>query len=154
MQDNVIFSTTLPSFIHNEEISNELIKLSKEQNHPVQKAKLYKKLEEYAGFAENYMITAKKLPPIPGGWDVKIAKFEPEQKQIMLNVDLKEEDGKKIGEINKLVIKMLEEYKKEGLSIEIDEQPQEFYGNWVRALKASGHPIVLDQLEDFIENMR
>lgn len=154
MQEKILFTTILPSYIHNDEIVKELVKLSKEQNYPVEKAKLYKKLEKYAGFGTDYMVTAKKKPPIPGGWDIEITSFVPEQKQVMLNVDLQEENGKKVGVVNKLVLKMLEEYQKEGLVIEIEEEPKEFYGNWVRVLKASGHPIVLEQLEDFVENMR
>ena len=154
MQEKVVLKATLPSIIHNREITGELLKFGKEKNYPIQKAKLYTQLGKYAGFSKDYMVTAEKLPPIPGGWGLEIVSFTPEEKQIMLNVQVKEENGKMTGEINRLVLKMLDEYRKEGLEIEVDEEPQKFYGNWVRLLKAWGHPIILEQLEDFIENMR
>ena len=154
MQEKVILQATLPSIIHNREIVEEILKFGKEKNYPVQKAKFSTPLEKYVGFAKEYMVTADRLPPIPGGWNLQIISFQTEEKEIMLNVQVKEENGKMIGEINKLVMRMLDEYRKEGLDIEVQEEPQKFYGNWVRVLKAVGHPIILDQLEDFIENMR
>ena len=154
MEKNIIWTTQLPSHIHNEEIAAELVKIAGEQNYPIQKAKLYKKLEKYAGFNKNYMIIATKLPPVPGGWTVDIETFEVEERQIMLNVKVKDEDGKKVGVINPLVLKMIDEYKKEGLEISIEEEVKEFYGNPVRILTTKGHTIVNEELEDFVENMR
>ncbi len=154
MSYNVLFKTTLSSIIHNNEICDELIKIGKEQNYPITKAKFYKKLEKYVGFGEKYMVTAKKLPPIPGGWDVEIISFEPQERHIMVNVSLIERDGKIYGEVNKLVLRMLDEYKKEGLNISIDAEHKEFYGNPVRQITAIGHPILLELLEEFIEDMR
>lgn len=154
MQNKIIWTTQLPSHIHNEEIAAELVKIAAKEGYPVQKAKFYKKLEKYAGFAKDYMIVATKLPPVPGGWTVEIENFEAEERQIMLNVKLKEENGKKVGEINSLVLKMIDEYKKEGLEITIEEEPKEFFGNPIKMMTAKGHPIVNEELEDFVENMR
>ena len=54
------------------------------------------------------MILAKRLPPIPGGWDVTVESYEPEERIIPLNVK------PETGEINRFIVKMMEEYVKEG----------------------------------------
>lgn len=154
MSDKVLFETTLPSMIHNNEITKELIKIGQEQNYPIVKAKYYTKLEKYAGFGLNYMIVADRLPPVPGGWNVQIVPFEPEKRQVMVNVKLKEENGKTVGEINGLILRMIEEFRKEGLQIEIEDECTEFYGNSVRAINVAGHKILQEDFEDFIEGMR
>lgn len=154
MPDKVLFETTLPSIIHNNEVAKELVKIGKEQNFPIEKAKYYTKLENYAGFGVDYMIVADRLPPIPGGWKVKIVSFEPERRQVMVNVRLKEEDGKTVGEINNLVMRMIEEFRKDGLKIEIEDECTEFYGNPVRVINVVGHTILQDDFENFIEGMR
>ena len=56
--------------------------------------------------------------------------------------------------MNKFIIKMMEEYRKEGLSIEVGEAFSEVYGSSVRDLRCTGHPILVDGFEEFIENMR
>ncbi len=155
MRDTTLFSTTLPSLVHNNEIGEELVRIGGEQNYPVSKAKLYRKIDKYAGFGPDYMITADRLPPIPGGWQVEIKSFQPEKRQIMVNVKPETgADGKICGKINNLVLRMIEEYKKEGLLIAIGEECQEFYGNTVRVINVSGHRILVDDFEGFIEDMR
>jgi hypothetical protein len=154
MESRILFETALPSVIHNNEIAAEMVKIGKERDYPIQKAKLYKQLGRYAGFAKAYMISAEKLPPIPGGWRLLIESFEPETREIMVNVDVRTESGVKKGEINSLVLKMFEEYRKEGLELTVEDEVKDFFGNAVRVIKASGHPILLEMLEEFIENMR
>ena len=100
------------------------------------------------------MITAEKLPPIPGGWRVRVESFAPDEREIMVNVAVREEGGVPKGEINSLVLKMLDEYRKEGLELTVDDEVKDFFGNAVRVIKAVGHPILLEMLEEFIENMR
>ena len=56
--------------------------------------------------------------------------------------------------MNKFIVKMMEEYRKEGLSIEVGDAFSEVYGSSVRDLLCTGHPILVDGFEDFIENMR
>jgi len=154
MSDKVLFETTLPSMIHNNEVTKELVRIGQEQNYPIAKAKYYTKLETYAGFSVDYMIIANRLPPVPGGWQVQIKSFEPQQRQVMVNVKLKEENGKTVGEVNNLVLRMIEEFRKEGLKIEIEDDCKEFYGNPVRAINVTGHTILQEDFEDFIEGMR
>jgi hypothetical protein len=131
-----------------------MVKIGKERGYPIHKAKLYKQLGKYAGFAKDYMISAEKLPPIPGGWRVLIESFEPQTREIMVNVAITAEGGVKKGAINNLVLRMLDEYKKEGLDLTVDDEVKDFFGNAVRVIKAAGHPILLEMLEEFIENMR
>jgi hypothetical protein len=150
----VLFETAVSSLIYNNEIASEMVKIGKSRDYPIQKAKMYKQLGKYAGFAKDYMITAERLPPIPGGWHVRIESFAPETREIMVNVKIKMEGESRKGEINSLVIKMLDEYRKEGLEIAVDDEVKDFFGNAVRVVKASGHPILLEMLEEFIENMR
>ena len=49
---------------------------------------------------------------------------------------------------------MMEEYVKEGLKMELAENIYESYGTHLRDLKVVGHPILINNFEDFIENMR
>ena len=49
---------------------------------------------------------------------------------------------------------MIEEDKKEGLTMEMEEKWDESYGTYLRDLKVTGHPILINAFEDFIENMR
>ena len=155
METTVVYTQTLPSLVHNNEIGSELIKVGKTQNYIIEKVKNYTKLNQYIGFGKNYMITAKRLPPIPGGWNLEILTFSPEKRELMVNVKIsKDDNGNLVGEVNSLVVRMIEEYKKEGLFIEVEQEPKEIYGNFVRFIHAEGHPLLLDSFEDFIENMR
>ncbi len=150
-----LFSTTLPSVIHNNEIGDELVRIGREQSYPITKAKLYSKLDKYAGFGPNYMITAERLPPIPGGWKADITSFEPQVRQIMVNVkETKNGSGDVEYKVNDLVLRMIEEYRKDGLVVDTGGGCQEFYGNKVRVMTVSGHPILVDDFEGFVEDMR
>ena len=62
--------------------------------------------------------------------------------------------NKETGEANRFILKMIEEYKKEGLTMEMEEKWYESYGTYLRDLKVTGHPILINAFEDFIENMR
>ena len=154
MEGKLLFETTLTSVVHNNEIAAELVRIAKEQNLPVQKAKFYKPLEKYAGFARDYIIAAQKRPPLPGGWIVRIEGFEPEERVFMVNVEREDTRDRKAGELRDLMLRMFDEYRKEGLEITVVDGIKEFYGNPVREVKASGHPIILEMLEDFVENLR
>ncbi len=141
--------TVFPSIIHNNEVSEEIVKWGNANGYPLQKAKLYNKMGGYVGFSpDNYFIKATRLPPIPGGWQVVVEKYEAELRIIPLNV--------KPGttEINRFILKMMDEYAKEGLKMELDEKSYESYGTWLRNLKVTGHPVLINNFEDFIENMR
>lgn len=151
----VLYETTLPSIIHNDEICAELVKISLRENFPVQKAKFSNKFEKYVGFGANYEIYADKLPAIPGGWKVSIVEFEPEEKYLLVNVTSKtNEHGAEIFEINRYVLQMFDEFKKEGLIINLTEEYEKVYGAFARKIYAKGHPALLDNLEEFVENMR
>lgn len=76
------------------------------------KAKLFKAFGTYCGFSPKYFIRADRRPPIPGGWDITVEDFEPETRIIPLNVD-------KEGNVNRFVLKMVEEFRKEGLGMEL-----------------------------------
>ena len=156
MAENEILATaTFSSVIHNNEICDEIVKWGAANGYPVKKAKLSNALEAYVGFTPEYMILAKRQPPIPGGWDITVEKYEPETRIIPVNVKIKtDEAGNKTYEMNKFIIKMMEEYRKEGLSIEVGEAFSEVYGSPVRDLRCTGHPILVDGFEEFIENMR
>ena len=68
----VLAKTTFSSVIHNNEVCDEIVKWGNANGYPVTKAKLQNKLDAYVGFSPEYMILAKRLPPIPGGWDVTV----------------------------------------------------------------------------------
>lgn len=151
----VLYETTLPSIIHNDEICAELVKISLRENFPVQKAKFSSKLEKYVGFGANYKIYADKLPAIPGGWKVSIVEFEPAEKHLLVNVTSKKNaQGEEAFEINRYVLQMFEEFRKEGLTIELTKDYEKVYGAFAQRILAEGHPILLDNLEEFVENMR
>ena len=57
-------------------------------------------------------------------------------------------------EVNRFILKMIEEYEKEGLKMEMAENSYESYGIYLRDLKVTGHPVLINTFEDFIENMR
>ena len=102
----VLAKTTFSSVIHNNEVCDEIVKWGNANGYPVTKAKLQNKLDAYVGFSPEYMILAKRLPPIPGGWDVTVESYEPEERIIPLNV--KQETG----ENKSYIDKMMEEYDK------------------------------------------
>jgi len=156
MEDSkIITQTDFASLIHNAEICGEIVKWGNANNYPLQKAKLITKLDAYVGFAPEYMIVARRKPPVPGGWTVTVEKYEPETRVIPVNVKaVKEQDGSTSYAINKFVMKMIEEYRKEGLIITISENPSEIYGSMTREITATGHPIVVESFEEFIDNMR
>ena len=49
---------------------------------------------------------------------------------------------------------MMDEYVKEGLKMELSDTAYESYGTYLRDLKVTGHPVLINTFEDFIENMR
>lgn len=140
--------TTFPSVIHNNEVCEEIVKWGNKNGYPLQKAKLYNKMDGYVGFSpDGYYIIATRLPPIPGGWQVLVEPYEAEERIIPLNVNA-------AGEINRFIIKMMDEYKKEGLRMELADTPYNSYGTTLLDLKVVGHPVIINAFEDFIENMR
>ena len=129
----VLATAEFSSVIHNNEVCEEIVKWGNKNGYPLTKAKLYNSLGgAYVGFAPGYLIKATRRPPVPGGWDVT----------------------KETGEANRFILKMIEEYKKEGLTMEMEEKWYESYGTYLRDLKVTGHPILINAFEDFIENMR
>ncbi len=145
----ILAETTFPSIIHNNEICDEIVKWGNANNFPLIKAKLNNKMEGYVGFSpDNYYIKATRLPAVPGGWKVVVESYEAEERIIPLNVK------SDTGEANRFVLKMVEEYEKEGLKMELADTWYESYGNSLRDLKVTGHPVLINNFEDFIENMR
>ncbi|MEG0832077.1 MAG: hypothetical protein RSF75_06985, partial [Acidaminococcaceae bacterium] len=130
-ETEVLATTTFSSVIHNNEISAELVKWGNEHGYPLGKAKLYLKLDAYVGFSADYMISAKRQPPVPGGWDVKVEQFPVSERIIPLNVN-------KAGELNKFIVKMIDEYKLEGLGMELATTTYESYGTILCDLKVTG----------------
>lgn len=145
----ILAEATFPSIIHNNEVSEEIVKWGNNNGFPLLKAKLYNKMDGYVGFSpDNYFIKATRLPPIPGGWKVVVEKYEAEERIIPLNV----KEG--TIEVNRFILKMIEEYEKEGLKMEMADTAYESYGIYLRDLKVTGHPVLINAFEDFIENMR
>ena len=140
---------TFPSVIHNNEVCEEIVKWGNKNGFPLQKAKLYNKMDGYVGFSpDNYFIKATRLPPVPGGWKVVVEKYEAESRIIPLNV----KPG--TNEVNRFILKMMDEYVKEGLKMELSDEVYESYGTYLRDLKVTGHTVLINTFEDFIENMR
>lgn len=145
----ILAETKFPSVIHNNEVCDEIVKWGNANCFPLQKAKLYNKMKAYVGFSpDGYMIKAVKLPPIPGGWEVVVEKYEAEERIIPLNADPNTK------EVNRFIVKMMDEYVKEGLKMEMAEDIYESYGTYLRDLKVTGHTVLINAFEDFIENMR
>ncbi len=145
----ILTETTFSSVIHNNEVCDEIVKWGNANGYPLQKAKLYNKMDAYVGFSpDNYFIKATRLPPIPGGWKVVVEKYEAEERIIPLNVN------PTTGEVNKFILKMMDEYVKDGLKMVLDDKWYESYGTHLRDLHVIGHNVVINAFEDFIENMR
>ena len=145
----VLATAEFSSVIHNNEVCEEIVKWGNKNGYPLTKAKLYNSLGgAYVGVAPGYLIKATRRPPVPGGWDVTVETYDAETRIIPLNVN------KETGEANRFILKMIEEYKKEGLTMEMEEKWYESYGTYLRDLKVTGHPILINAFEDFIENMR
>lgn len=154
-EEKLLFTTSLPSIFQNNEICDELVKLSIKEGYPIKKAKLQKSLGKFVGFSKEHMITATKQPPIPGGWIVEIYTFDSSYHEMLAPVKSATDDnGNECGQINKFVLQMLDEYRKEGLEIEVSDEYEKVYGSLAKKIKAWGHPLLLDNLDEFIENMR
>ena len=134
----ILAEATFPSVIHNNEVCEEIVKWGNKNGFPLQKAKLYNKMDGYVGFS----------PPVPGGWKVVVEKYEAESRIIPLNV----KPG--TNEVNRFILKMMDEYVKEGLKMELSDEVYESYGTYLRDLKVTGHTVLINTFEDFIENMR
>lgn len=145
---SVLKQATLSSVIHNNEVSEEIVKWGNANGYPLKKAKLNNKMNGYVGFSPSYYIKATRQPPIPGGWDIVVEDFEPEERIIPLNVN------KETGEVNKFILKMIAEYEIEGLTLELAPTWYDSYGTVLRDLKVIGHTVLINNFEDFIENMR
>ena len=155
MEEKTLYSTTSPCVVHKEEICEELVKIATKEKYPIQKAKWNNSLEKFVGFSPEYMITADKLPPIPGGWQVEIRSFEKGYHEMLVTVKSEiDENGKEVGTINKFVIQMLEEFRKEGLEVVLADEYDKVYGSLAKKVKAWGHPLLIDKRDEFIENMR
>lgn len=153
--EKILFEKKLPSVIHKNEINEALGAVVAAAGYPVGKVRWVEKMEAYAGFAGSYYAKAKQLPPIPGGWDVRVKNFTPEERTLLVNVQQKTTaDGKVEYQLNKFVLQMFDEYRKEGLDVAISDDLEQVYGSMARRVEAKGHPFLLDALEDFIENMR
>jgi hypothetical protein len=136
----ILAEATFPSVIHNNEVSEEIVKWGNKNGFPLKKAKLYNKMDAYVGFSpDNYFIKATRLPPVPGGWKVVVEKYEAEERYIPLN---------------RFILKMIDEYEKEGLKLVMKDETYESYGSFLRDLVVTGHPVLINTFEDFIENMR
>lgn len=145
----ILAEATFPSVIHNTEVSDEIVKWGNKNGFPVKKAKLYNKMDGYVGFSpDNFYIIATRLPPIPGGWKVVVNSYEAETRIIPLNVK------KGTTEVNRFILKMMEQYELEGVKMELATESYESYGTWLLDLKVTGHKVIIDAFEDFIENMR
>jgi len=143
----ILTETTLPSIYNNNDICDAIVAWGNKNNYPLQKARKMDKMKGYVGFSTNYFIIAKRLPPIPGGWEVTVESFEPASKVIALNTD-------KSGTINRFILKMMDEYRLEGLKLDLSDNVYQNYGYDFRDVTATGHPLLIDAFEDFIENMR
>ena len=75
-------------------------------------------------------------------------KYESETRIIPLNVDPAS------GDVNRFILKMMDEYVKEGLKMDLSDKVYESYGTYLRDLAVTGHPVLINTFEDFIENMR
>lgn len=146
-ETKIVEETTFKSFIHNNEICEEIVKWGKANNYALEKAKIYKRLKAYIGFGDGFFIKATKLPPVPGGWAVTVEEFKPVYRIIALNVD-------ENGTINTYIAKMMKEYEKDGLKMILNEESYNSYGALLRDLKVIGHPVLINAFEDFVENMR
>ena len=145
----ILAQTTFTSVVQKNEVCDEIVKWGNANGFPLQKDKLYNKMDAYVGFSpEGYYIKAKRLPPIPGGWEVIVEKYELEERIIPLNVN------KETGEVNKFILKMIDEYEKDCLKMILADEWYESYGTVLRDLKVTGHYVVINTFEDFIENMR
>lgn len=145
----ILAEATFPSVVHNNEVCEEIVKWGNKNGFPLKKAKLYNKLNGYVGFSpDNYFIKATRLPPVPGGWKVVVEKYEAETRIIPLNVK------PDTGEVNRFILRMIEEYEKEGLKMAMADNFYESYGVYLRDLTVAGHPVLINAFEDFIENMR
>ena len=145
----VLATAEFSSVIHNNEVCEEIVIWGNKTGYPLTKAKLYNQLGgAYVDFAPGYLIKATRRPPVPGGWDVTVETYDAETRIIPLNVN------KETGEATRFILKKIEEYKKEGLTMEMEEKWYESYGTYLRDLKVTGHPIFINAFEDFIENMR
>ena len=99
----ILAQTTFTSVVQKNEVCDEIVKWGNANGFPLHKAKLYNKMDAYVGFSpEGYYIKAKRLPPIPGGWEVIVEKYELEERIIPLNVN------KETGEVNKFILKMID----------------------------------------------
>ena len=143
----VVKKGELPSVIHNNECSEAIVKWGNENGYPLIKAKMFDAMGTYVGFSKNYFIRADRRPPIPGGWDLTVEEFEPETRIIPLNTD-------KDGVVNRFVLKMVEEFEKEGLEMQLADTWYDSYGYVLRDLSVTGHPLLITNFEDIIENMR
>lgn len=137
----------LSSIVHNNEIAEELAKWGNANGYPLKKAKLFEAMGTYVGFSTGYFIRADRRPPIPGGWEITVEDFEPETRIIPLNVN-------KEGDVNRFVLKMVEEFEKEGLEMKLADTWYDSYGYMLRDLSVTGHPLLINSFEDIIENMR
>ena len=145
----ILAETTFTSVVQKNEVCDEIVKWGNANGFPLQKAKLYNKMDSYVGFSpEGYYIKANRLPPIPGGWKVVVEKYEPEERIIPLNVK------KDTGEVNKFILKMMEEDEKDGWNMDLADERDDSDGTVLRDLKVTGHYVVINTFEDFIENMR
>lgn len=148
MSENKILATAeFPSVVHNNEVSEEIVKWGNANGYPLKKAKLVNKMDGYVGFSVHYYIIAKRRPPIPGGWAVSVVEFEPEERIIPLNVNAQ-------NEVNRFILKMIKEYELEGLEMHMLGDVYDSYGTRLQDLKVIGHPRLISNFEDFIENMR
>ena len=147
MEMAVVKKGELPSVIHNNECSEAIVKWGNANGYPLIKAKMFDAMGTYVGFSKNYFIRADRRPPIPGGWDLTVEEFEPETRIIPLNTD-------KDGVVNRFVLKMVEEFEKEGLEMKLADTWYDSYGYVLRDLSVTGHPLLITNFEDIIENMR
>lgn len=142
-----LVETTFPSIYNNTDISDAIVAWGNKNGYPLQKARKMDKMGGYVGFSKDYYILAKRLPPIPGGWGVTVESFEPTEKILALNVD-------KDGNVNRFILKMMDQYRLEGLQLDLADKVYQNYGYDFRDVTCTGHPLLIDAFEDFIENMR
>ncbi len=149
----ILAETVLPSTIYQDEIGQKLQEYAASQNYPVGRVKYSKVMDGYVGFGTDYYVIAEKMPPIPGGWAVSILSFSPKTTRFLVIISAKDDFNKPAPAL-KFIVQMMEEYKKDGLVIVPTEDYEDVYGSRAQYYQVTGHPVLIDALEEFLENMR
>ena len=146
MENKVIKSETISSIVSRQELPAYLKKYAEDNSYPVGRVRWSEAQERFFGYGQGYVVAAKQLPPIPGGWELIIEETLIEKRKMWVPDTMLRAVQPQTG-----LPRLLDSYVKEGLLFTKTDEVEAFHEAAGEVYIASGHPRLLDTFEQVLD---